>query len=83
MVNKPYYTPMTLQDVEEFIHKMIKNNPDVDGTELVVGGRYVYDDNEDAPQGTIFLVLKKPSLDTDEDVFGTLVMMPLKTRNLQ
>ena len=84
MSNESYFIPMTLKDIEDFIHKTIKNNPDIDGTELVVGGKYIYADDAEVPQGSILLTLKKPTLDTDDDeLFGTLVMMPRKTQNLQ
>jgi len=83
-LNDGYFIPMTLKDIEDFIHKTIKSNPDVDGSELVVGGKYIYADDAEVPQGSILLTLKKPTLDTDDDeLFGTLVMMPHKTQNLQ
>ena len=83
MSKEPYFVPLTLKDLEELIHETIRDCPDIDGTELIVGGKYVYDEDDTAPQGTIVLGLAKNELGEDKEYYGSLVMSPKKARTLQ
>ena len=73
--DEPYYIPMTLKDVADFINKVIRENPELNGNELIIGGAFITDDGSDVPPGSILFTLKKGG-ESDEEAYGTLVLMP-------
>ena len=81
--DEPYYIPITLSGIEKFIHGMIRENDELDGSEYVIDAAFADDDSYGVPQGSIFFTLQKGGLPGEEAEYGTLVMMPEKVKRLQ
>lgn len=77
MGENDYYSPITLNEFVKEIQRIIRDNEEVSGEELITNAKYVTEDNcMTVPTGSILLDIRQNTMDPDVALFGTLAVVP-------
>ena len=77
MGENDYYSPITLNEFVKEIQRIIRDNEEVSGEELITNTKYVTeDDYMTVPPGSILFDIRQNTVDPDVALFGTLAVVP-------
>ena len=79
MGENDYYSPMTLNEFIKEIQRIIRDNEEVSGEELITNAKYITDDDMTVPPGSILIDIRQNTMDPDVALFGTLAVVPKRT----
>lgn len=80
MGENDYYSPLTLNELVKEIQRIIRDNKEVSGEELITNVKYVAEDDEmTVPTNSILFDIRQNTIDPDVALFGTLAVVPKRT----